>query len=99
MVVALSYLLAVVITVFLAIILYPIAGLFWVLGFFGRIADSMFSFTSKMISSLWRDIRKVNAHPESVVVNQANEEQNTEWQCACGATNTTHFCTKCGRQR
>ena len=60
MIIALSYILAVLLTIALAVVLYPIAGLFWILGFFGKISEALFAFTSKVINSLWRDIRNMN---------------------------------------
>lgn len=60
MVIALSYVLAVLLTIALAVVLYPIAGLFWILGFFGKISEALFAFTSKVINSLWIDIRNMN---------------------------------------
>lgn len=84
MVVALSYVIAIILTLTLAIILYPISGLFWVLGLLGKISDNMFSFTNRVIKSLWRDIRA-----ESNV----SKEQ---WVCSCGCSNTGKFCSECG---
>ena len=85
MVVALSYVIAVILSLFLAIALYPIAGLFWILGLFGKISDTMFNFTSKVIRSLWRDIRKMEDPPEN------------QWTCICGGKNTGNFCSQCGK--
>lgn len=98
MIVAISYLLAVIITLLLAIILYPIAGFFWILGFFGRISEGLFKFTSNMISSLWRDIRKMSNQEamNSVVSNNKVES----WQCSCGHINNDgRFCEKCGQRK
>ena len=60
MIIAISYILAVLLTIALAIVLYPIAGLFWILGFFGKISEALFAFTSRVINSLWKDIRNMN---------------------------------------
>lgn len=84
MIVALSYLIAVILTIALAVILYPIAGYFWVLGLFGKIADRMFKFTSKIIRSLWRDIRGIE------------KDLGDQWTCSCGCTNSGKFCSQCG---
>lgn len=84
MVVALSYVIAVTLSLVLAVVLYPIAGLFWILGLFGKISDTMFKFTSNLIRSLWRDIRKMEA-PEN------------QWVCMCGCKNTGNFCSQCGK--
>lgn len=96
MVVALSYIFAVIITLALAVILYPIAGLFWFLGLFGKMADWMFRFTKRAISSLWKDIRNIH--------NPMNNENNNvivddTWTCSCGHTNTGKFCTWCGESK
>lgn len=87
MVVALSYIIAVIISILLAVLLYPVAALFWILGLFGKIADTMFAFTSRLISSLWRDIRKMDEVPEN------------NWTCTCGFMNTGNFCTQCGKSK
>ena len=68
MVVALSYILAVIITILLAIILYPIAALFWIMGLFGKLSEHVFVFTKKTISALWKDIRT------STIVNTPDQE-------------------------
>ena len=52
MVILVSYLVAVLLTVGLAIVLYPIAGLFWVLGLLGKISDKLFDFTTRIIKKL-----------------------------------------------
>ncbi len=87
MVVFLSYVLAVILTLALAIFLYPVAAFFWVIGLFGKIADGMFSFTSRTISKLWQDLRKVGNEDTDV---------SNKWQCACGCFNAGRFCSACG---
>lgn len=84
MIVALSYLIAVILTIALAVFLYPIAGTFWVLGLFGKVSEHMFGFTTKIIRSLWRDIRGVE------------KDMAEQWTCSCGCTNTGKFCSQCG---
>ena len=85
MVVALSYIIAIVLTIALAIILYPISAFFWLLGLLGKISDTLFAFTNRVIKSLWRDLR--------------NSEKNAaeQWMCSCGCTNTGKFCSECGK--
>ena len=88
MVVALSYIFAVIITVALAIILYPIAAFFWILGIFGRLAEVMFAFTQKTISSLWSDLGNVKkSMPNETINHQIVESNTTSWVCACGTEN------------
>ena len=70
MIIAISYIIAVLITIALAIVLYPIAGLFWILGFFGKVSEALFAFTTRVIHSLWRDIRNMN----KPATNEAKEE-------------------------
>ena len=92
MVVALSYLIAVILTVILAVLLYPIAGIFWGLGLFGRISDKLFGFTTKVIRSLWNDLRGISAD-ENV---KPNESIKNQWVCSCGCSNSGKFCSECG---
>lgn len=99
MVVALSYVFAVILTAALAIVLYPIAAIFWIMGIFGRLAEWMFSFTQKVISSLWKDLRNASTtsttttEPKQHVIEQAP----SVWVCSCGTENTGHFCNQCGK--
>ena len=87
MVVFLSYLFAVILTVALAIFLYPVAAFFWVMGLFGKISDGMFKFTSKTISSLWHDLRKMGTE---------EYDDANKWTCSCGCSNVGKFCSECG---
>lgn len=87
MIVILSYLLAVILTLAMAIILYPIAAVFWVIGLFGRISDSMFAFTTKTISKLWQDLKDIS---------REEEDDSPKWQCVCGHMNSGRFCSECG---
>lgn len=61
MVIMLSYLIAVIITVVLAIVLYPISAIFYVVGkigyVLGKLADFIFSRTNSAIRKLWADIK------------------------------------------
>lgn len=56
MVVALSYIFAVIFTAVLACILYPIAGVFWLVGLLGKLSEQMFRFSNNAIKKLWADI-------------------------------------------
>lgn len=60
MVMAISYVIAVCITIAIACILYPIAALFWVFGLLGRISDVLFAFTTNVIRNLWKDLKGNN---------------------------------------
>ena len=84
MVVALSYLIAVLLTIGLAVILYPIAGAFWVFGLLGKVSEHMFGFTRRTIRALWRDIRGME------------KDMAAGWTCSCGCQNTGKFCSECG---
>lgn len=85
MIVALSYIIAIVLTLAIAIFLYPISAFFWVLGVLGKISDNLFSFTNTMIKSLWRDIRN------------SGKSATEQWVCSCGCSNTGKFCSECGK--
>ena len=87
MIVVFSYIIAVILTLALAIFLYPIAGLFWLMGLFGKISDNMFSFTTRVIKSLWKDIKGIN------------EPTGEQWVCSCGCSNTGKFCSECGNSK
>lgn len=103
MIIALSYIFAVLITIALAIVLYPIAGVFWILGFFGKISEALFSFTSRVINSLWRDIGSMNKPNANEIVKDSVplivDEVTGAWECSCGTTNHGKFCVKCGHQK
>ena len=68
MIQALSYVIAVILTLLIAMCLYPIAVLFWLFGWIGKIlvhifvllgkaSDAMFKFTTKVIRSLWDELK------------------------------------------
>jgi hypothetical protein len=94
MVRALSYIIAVIITVTLAIFLYPIAALFWVFGLLGKVSSGLFAFTKRTISALWRDLRMSG----QVYANTPNQtvESGNAWTCHCGNVNMGKFCSGCG---
>lgn len=95
MVLVLSYLLAVILTVALAIVLYPIAAVFWILGLFGKISDKMFKFTKKAISRLWKDLKE-SKNPEK---EEEKQTDTIEWVCDCGSKNNGNFCATCGKPK
>ncbi len=88
MIVALSYVIATILTLALAIVLYPISGIFWVLGLLGKAADNLFAFTNGKIKSLWKDIRSIE-----------RPATPTQWKCSCGNLNTGAYCSKCGAEK
>lgn len=57
MVVFLSYVIAVILTVGLAVCLYPLCAIFWISGLLGKISNGMFNFTNGVIKKLWQDIK------------------------------------------
>ena len=107
MISALSYLIACLLTAFLAFSLYPIAAMFWVggmlgkalsslLGLFSKIAEGLFDFTSRVIRYLWKDLHTSTASEQKAPAPQLTGEQ---WQCACGAINAGKFCSCCGAKK
>lgn len=94
MVVALSYVLAVVMTAAIAIFLYPIAASFWVFGLLGKLSDGLFEFTRRTIAALWKDLK--NSEQAKVVVASQVLCGEDVWTCACGCANTGKFCSNCG---
>ncbi len=97
MIVVLSYLLAILITLAVAVLLYPVAAVFWFLGLFGRISDNLFVFTRRIISSLWKDIRDIHQSDKPGEGNEINKEN--KWTCSCGAVNVGKFCSECGKSK
>ena len=105
MIVALSYIFAVIMTLALAIVLYPIAAMFWCMGLFGKIATGMFQFTKNVISALWRDINNMGNSPAAAAPAATNEAVPPAfayapsvdlWTCSCGCVNSGKFCPECG---
>ena len=92
MVVALSYILAVILTAALAIVLYPISAAFWLLGCLGKVSEHLFSFTRRTIRALWRDIRGTDQE-----ISGAGAQSKPTWICTCGCENTGKFCSECGK--
>lgn len=83
MISALAYLIAIVMTIGLAVILYPIAGFFWILGLFGKIADGIFFLTRKMINAMWDDVKNMGVGNNTVkndVVQQEYKKLSEEVQ-------------------
>lgn len=78
MIKALSYMFAVILTLAIAIVLYPIAGIFWILGLFGKIADALFGFTKKVLSSIWREIREMSSTGSNTNPNQMNNQSSNQ---------------------
>ena len=84
MVNVLSKIIAVLITVILACVLYPIAAFFWILGIIGKLSDNIFSFTNSVIKKLWSDIKEEgavntqNISPEYNNLSQIQEHQTAD---------------------
>lgn len=99
MVVALSYVFAVILTAALAIVLYPIAAIFWIMGIFGRLAEGMFSFTQNVIKALWKDLG--NAKKASPITVETQPKMiipsASAWVCSCGKFNEGSSCSACGK--
>lgn len=61
MIVVLSYFIAIIITLVIGVLMYPIASVFWIVGVVGKmisgIADFIFRNTNSGIKKLWADIR------------------------------------------
>ena len=93
MVVALSYILAVILTAAIAIVLYPISAIFWVLGLLGELSEYMFDFTQRTIKHLWKDITGSDEDKNEAA------EAKSGWTCSCGTVNTGKFCSECGNTR
>ncbi len=53
----LSKLLAVIFTVIIAIVLYPICAFFYIFKLLGQISSVMFGFTNGLITKLWAEVR------------------------------------------
>lgn len=72
---ALSYVIAVIITLLLVCLLYPVACLFWVLGALGRIvggiSDWIFVHANNTIRNLWAELRN---SPNDSPNNSSNDD-------------------------
>lgn len=56
MVKILSYIIAVILTVALSIVMYPLAAIFWLVGLLGRFSEDLFDFTTDKIEDLWFEL-------------------------------------------
>lgn len=56
MVNVLSRIIAIILTVILACILYPISGIFWVMAMIGKVGSYLFEWTNETIKKLWTDV-------------------------------------------
>ncbi len=54
----LSKLFAVILTVAVAIVLYPICAFFYIFKLIGQISSVMFNFTNHFIAKIWADIKE-----------------------------------------
>lgn len=72
MVMFLSYIIAVILTIVLAIILYPISALFFIIGkigyVLGNLADFIFNHTNSGIKKLWSDVMHTRMVRDDVVI-------------------------------
>ena len=95
MIVALSYFIAIVLTFLTAIVLYPIAAIFWICGLLGKLSDNVFNLTKRIIAYLWKDLGKVG----KPIFDNQNVTVDENWTCACGKVNNGKFCSECGAQK
>ena len=75
MVVVISYIVAIILTVLLALTLYPVAAMFWVLGLLGKLSDTLFSFTRKTIKGLWSDINNTEIRSRKITSEVVNDNK------------------------
>ncbi len=90
MVSALSFIIAVILTILLALVLYPIAAVFWICGLLGKLSDKIFAITKLAIAYLWKDLKK------STTDEKVETPQDCTWVCKCGQNNNGRFCSECG---
>lgn len=87
---ALSYVIAVVLTLLAALVLYPIAAFFWLCGLvgkllvsiftlLGKLSDRLFAFTTRIIRSLWKELGNSDGTPSAPAVdNHSSVDGPTE---------------------
>lgn len=78
MVIGLSYVFAVIITGILACVLYPVAGVFWLVGLLGKVGQKLFEFSNHAIKSLWSDITNKRIVDVSKVQEVSSEVVNSD---------------------
>lgn len=58
----LSKLVALILTIAIAIVLYPICAVFYIFKLIGQVSSVMFGFTNNLIAKLWSDIKEETMH-------------------------------------
>ncbi len=76
MISVLSFIIAVLLTIVVALILYPIAAIFWIFGLIGKLSEHTFKLTTKIISYLWKDLRKASKRLEAPI--QESDDDSEE---------------------
>ena len=76
----LSFIIACILTVLLAMILYPIAAIFWFIGIVGDvvgvISKWIFTHANRMIQYLWADLRN-GGNPDTTFDNRVDANNDT----------------------
>lgn len=57
-----SKLFALILTIAIAIVLYPICAFFYIFKLIGQISSIMFGFTNHLIAKLWLEIKEETTH-------------------------------------
>ncbi len=93
MVKLISYIVAVVLTVLIALILYPIAALFYLFSIIGKISDNLFKWANSTIKKLWKEVKESSREVEA-----SSPDKETFICPQCGKENprSNVFCDNCG---
>ena len=73
-----SYIIAVLITAFMAVSLYPLCGIGWIFSIIGKISGNLFNWTNKIIKGLWADINGTKVPPVSLSVTETKYTEEKE---------------------
>ena len=96
MVKLISYIVAIVLTALIALVLYPLAALFYLFSIIGKISDNLFKWANNTIKKLWNDVKESG---KAVEVTAFDKGIYVCPQCGKENLKTQAFCNNCGTKK